>query len=374
MLSKFDDYPIHQTPEPIAVTASTDRNAYDRFWFNGYTDDGELYFGIGAALYPNLGIMDCGFSIVRDGEQHAFHASRRAPREPSQVQVGPFRIEIIEPLKALRVVLDANETGISADLLWIPRTSSFAEGHQRQRRRRGTMDATRFNQFGHWQGEISSAGRTLAIDPRRVYGTKDRSWGVRPVGDPDPGGAPPGPGEVGGIFFLWAPLHWKHRCTHAGIFETNAGVRWHWDGAVVPVYADPALIPLVDDPGLEPLLSVDHQLEYFPGTRRARRAVITKVELDGTRNEIELLPLTCFRMKGIGYQHPVWGHGKWRGELAIAGESWKCADLDENALENQHIQQVMRARCGNDVGIGVLEQICIGPYPKYGLKGFLDPA
>jgi len=103
MLSKFDDYPIHQTPEPIAVTASTDRNAYDRYWFNGYTDDGEFYFGVGAALYPNLGIMDCGFSIVRDGEQHAFHASRRAPREPSQVQVGPFRIEIIEPLKALRV-------------------------------------------------------------------------------------------------------------------------------------------------------------------------------------------------------------------------------------------------------------------------------
>ncbi len=111
MLSKFDDYPIHQTAEPIAVPASTDRNAYDRYWFNGYTDDGEFYFGVGAALYPNLGIMDCGFSIVRDGEQHAFHASRRAPREPSRVEVGPFRIEIIEPLRALRVVLDANETG-----------------------------------------------------------------------------------------------------------------------------------------------------------------------------------------------------------------------------------------------------------------------
>ena len=188
------------------------------------------------------------------------------------------------------------------------------------------------------------------------------------------GGAPPSPGEPGGIFFLWAPLHWKHRCTHAGIFETNQGVRWHWNGSTVPVYDDPALIPLVDDPGHAPLLEVDHQIEYAPGTRRASRALITKVELDGTRNEIELLPLTCFRMKGIGYQHPVWGHGMWRGELAIGGESWKCSDLDENTLENQHIQQVMRARCGNDVGVGVLEQICIGPFPKYGLTGFLDPA
>ena len=61
MLSKFDDYPIHQTPEPIAVPVSTDRNAYDRYWFNGYTDDGEFYFGIGAALYPNL-----WFNAIKD--------------------------------------------------------------------------------------------------------------------------------------------------------------------------------------------------------------------------------------------------------------------------------------------------------------------
>ena len=374
MLSKLDDYTIHQTAEPIAVPATTDRNAYDRFWFNGYAGDGEFYFGIGAALYPNLGIMDCGFSIVRDGVQHAFHGSRRAPREPSQIDVGPFRIEILEPLKSLRVVLEPNETGISADLLWIPRTSSFAEGYQYMRRRRGTMQATRFNQFGYWQGEIKTPGQTVAIDPRRVYGTKDRSWGVRPVGDPDLGGAPPSPFEMGGIFFLWAPLHWKTRCTHAGIFENNQGVRWHWDGMVVPAYDDPSKIPLVDDPGLTPLLYVDHQIEYVPGTRRARRALITKVEVGGRKNEIELTPLQCFRMKGIGYQHPTWGHGKWKGELAIAGESWKSSELDENALENQHIQQVMRARCGADEGVGVLEQIAIGPHPKYGLKGFLDPA
>src|SRR5437667_10456346 len=78
MLTKFDDYAIHQTPEPIAHPASSDRNVYDRYWFNGYADDGEFYFAIGMGLYANRGIIDCGFSIVRDGEQHAFHASKRA--------------------------------------------------------------------------------------------------------------------------------------------------------------------------------------------------------------------------------------------------------------------------------------------------------
>ncbi len=92
MLSKFDDYPIHQLPQPIAQPLSGDRNCYDRYWFNGYQDDGEFYIGIGSAIYPNLGILDCGVSIVRDGEQHAFHASCRAPREPTEVRCGPFRI------------------------------------------------------------------------------------------------------------------------------------------------------------------------------------------------------------------------------------------------------------------------------------------
>ena len=80
MLSKFDDYPIHQTAQPIAIPASSDRNVYDRYWFNGYQDDGEFYFGIGSAIYPNLGIQDCGFSIVRDGEQHSFTLRAAHPR------------------------------------------------------------------------------------------------------------------------------------------------------------------------------------------------------------------------------------------------------------------------------------------------------
>jgi hypothetical protein len=79
-------------------------------------------------------------------------------------------------------------------------------------------------------------------------------------------------------------------------------------------------------------------------------------------------------MKGIGYTHPEWGHGMWKGELAIAGESWKVDEMDEMGFENQHIQQVMKARCDGEEGVGVLEQICFGPHLKYGFEGLLDPA
>ena len=46
MLSRLDDFPIHQTAEPVAHPATGDRNHYDRYWFNGYSDDGDFYFGV----------------------------------------------------------------------------------------------------------------------------------------------------------------------------------------------------------------------------------------------------------------------------------------------------------------------------------------
>ena len=44
------------------------------------------------------------------------------------------------------------------------------------------------------------------------------------------------------------------------------------------------------------------------------------------------------------------------------------------AFDNQHIQQVMRARMAGEEGVGVLEQICFGPHARYGFKETLDPA
>jgi hypothetical protein len=79
-------------------------------------------------------------------------------------------------------------------------------------------------------------------------------------------------------------------------------------------------------------------------------------------------------MKGIGYTHLQWGHGYWQGELAVAGESWKTADLEPMAIDNQHVQQVMRATWGDEQGIGVMEQLCFGPHETYGFKELLDPA
>ena len=57
VLTKGDEYPVHQTPEPIAYSG-TDRNFYDRYFFNGYEPDGGNFFAAAFGVYPQLGIVD----------------------------------------------------------------------------------------------------------------------------------------------------------------------------------------------------------------------------------------------------------------------------------------------------------------------------
>lgn len=373
MLNKLDDYPIHQTPEPVAHPATSDRNVYDRTWFNGYAKDGSYYFGIGMAIYPHRGILDCAFSVVEQGgRQHCFYGSRRAPVERTEMSVGPFRIEILEPMKRVRVVLDDNKSGVSCDLTFSARTASIQEGRQTLwSGARRVMDATRFDQFGRWSGHVRHPDGEIKVNDDMCFGTKDRSWGVRRVGEPETGGAP---GLPGGIFFLWAPLIWDDHISHAIFFDGPKGEALVREGIVAPLYASEADIPSVEDGRDQRMATARHRVKYIPGTRLAESAEIDLVDHDGETRTIELEPILKFQMKGLGYTHPEWGQGMWKGELEVGGESFDPRQVDPLQPENIHVQQVVRASDGTRTGIGVLEQICIGPYAPSGFADYFDGA
>ncbi|MBG52411.1 MAG: hypothetical protein CML99_08335 [Rhodobiaceae bacterium] len=373
MLNKLDDYPIHQTPEPIAHPATSDRNVYDRTWFNGYANDGSYYFGIGMAIYPHRDILDCAFSVVEQGgRQHCFYGSRRAPLERTDMSVGPFRIEIIEPMKRVRVVLEDNKSGVSCDLTFSARTASIQEGRQTLwSGARRVMDATRFDQFGRWNGVVRHPDGEMKVSDDMCFGTKDRSWGVRRVGEPETGGAPVMPG---GIFFLWAPLVWDDHISHAIFFDGPKGEALVREGIVAPLYKSEADVPGVEDGRDQRMATTRHRVTYVPGTRLASSAEIDLVDHDGQTRTIELEPVLKFQMKGLGYTHPEWGQGMWKGELETGGESFDPRQVDPLQPENIHVQQVVRAHDGARRGIGVLEQICIGPYAPSGFADYFDGA
>ena len=373
MLNKLDDYPVHQTPEPLAHPATSDRNVYDRTWFNGYAADGSYYFGIGMAIYPLRGVLDCAFSVVRrDGRQHCFFASRRAPDERTDMTVGPFRIEIVEPMVNSRVVLEDNESGLACELSFSSRTSAIQEGRQTLwNGARRVMDATRFAQFGSWSGAIRTPDGDIAVAEDECRATKDRSWGVRGVGEPETGGAP---GGGRSFFFLWAPLFWEDHVTHAIFFDGPNGEALVRESLTAPLYQHASLVPGVEDTEVLRMAGTLHRVEYHPGTRLASRAEIDLIGLDGTRRKIALDPILTFHMKGLGYGHPRWRQGAWQDELAIGHESFDPAKLDLLAPENIHVQQVVRASDGSQEGLGVLEQVVIGPYAPAGFTAALDGA
>jgi hypothetical protein len=365
VLTPFDDYPIHQTPLPIAHPATGDPNHYDRFWFNGYTED--FYFAAGMAVYPNRGIIDGAFAVVHDGVQRSVFASGRIPADRSQTKIGTLTIDVVEPLRVTRVRADAADLGIDADVTFTARTVALEE--PRQTITAGTktvMDSTRMTQWGTWDGRIAVDGHETPIE--HIYGTKDRSWGVRPVGAPTPA-APDN--TLPQIFFLWAPINWDDCCTHFLCFERGNGDRFVGSQAVLDVIGPDDPTWNADD-RIHHLAATVHEVRWAPGLRRSDGATLRLLRHDGTEERIELEPLLTFRMRGLGYMHPEFGHGHWHGELAVNSEVHKVEELDNIEPWNIHIQQVMRARWGDRVGLGVLEQLAFGEHQPSGLTGIID--
>jgi hypothetical protein len=371
MLTPFDDYPIHQTSEPLAHTVSGDRNHYDRYFFNGYDREGGLFFAAAMGLYPNRQVIDAAFSAVVDGVQHSVFASGRIPLDRTQTRTGPIAVEVIEPLRTLRVTADAAGLGIEADVTFTARTQAIEE--PRSRSVDGTTlrsDTTRLTQWGSWRGTVRAGGTSFTVTPERFLGVRDRSWGVRSVGEA-PGGAPRT--GAGSFFWLWAPLHFDDHCTHLALNDDAQGRHVYHSACIIPVLGEGD--PTFGHPEtVEHMRDVDVSMDWQPGMRRSRRATLSMVPWRGSPEVIELEPLLTFQMLGIGYLNPEWGHGMWKGEEATGSAAWKLADLDPLAIHHLHVQQLVRATKGGQHGIGVLEQLVLGPHAPSGFTGHRDGA
>ena len=364
MLTKGDDYPIHQTAEPVAV-AGTDRNFYDRYFFNGYSPDGETFFAAALGVYPHLAVMDAAFSVNRDGRQQSVIASRRIKGgERMDTEVSPLAVEIVEPLKKLRVTCDDAESGLKCDLTCTARAAPIEE--PRFIRRTGTrtvMDVTRMTQAVEWSGWLEVDGKRHEVSG--WWGTRDRSWGVRPVGAGDQQPALTEEGEPANFqfYWLWSPVNFPD---HALFFHTNDDADGHgWNRAA-------RLITLSTGEMRE--ISLAPTVSYKPGTRNAATATLEgdglKVEFDLGRN---------FHMFGIGYGHPSRGHGTDHGAHSVHREAQDLADVDLAQPQNNHVQALAAVTLTlpdgtKTEGRGILEQLYIGPHAPSGFTSIFDLA
>lgn len=358
VLTKGDDFPLHQTPEPVAY-AGTDRNFYDRYFFNGYAPDGSGFFAAAMGIYPHLNVADAHFSAIREGVQHNLHASRELGMERLNMQVGPIRIEVIEPLKVLRLIVDGE--GLKADLTFTGRAFPIEEPRFIHRiGPRTFMDYTRMTQNGHYTGWIEIDGVREAV-ASGTMGTRDRSWGVRPVGARDE--QPHGAGVVPSFFWQWTPLSFAG---HSVFFHVNADAKgnvWNSRAVIAP-----------DGAGPDDLCDTEGEMTSVlaKGTRWPDHGQVVIEGPDGPE-AIALEPIGRFQMRGLGYTSPKWNHGLYHGPLAVEREDFGLAQCDPGSMENFHVQipcRVVSDRYGE--GIGVFEQLIIGGYGPMGLSGYMD--
>ena len=375
MLTPWDDYPIHADADPVATPSSANPNHYDRYFFNGHERDGAFYIGGAMGHYPVLGVIDAAFSIVIDGDRAlGLRVRAHAARPLHERRADPHRRRRADA----RAALHGRSQRLSAHV-----RPHVARPH---RRRRGAAPAQRHARRhrhqrahaphavgyvgGHGHGR-RPAGRHRP-DPR-VFGTRDRSWGMRGLSTPIPTNRP---NYGGGAFWLWAPLYFDDLCTHLALHEYPNGKRWVESTLFVPLLggADAPTWGIGVDNSTE-MIDVQLRARLLSGVapdplrrvppRRSRRRRSTRstsrrctrsaCAASGTR-----IP-SSVTVRSTASSRSVTNRSSSTTSPTPTPPRGTCRTSSSRAMEGR-------------TGIGVLEQALIGPHEPTGLTGFLDPA
>jgi hypothetical protein len=368
MLTAGDEYPIHQTPEPVAFSGS-DRNFYDRYFYNGYSSDGSVFFAAAMGVYPHLNIIDGSVSVLYNGKQSSVFFSRPLNMERMDTYIGGMSVEVLEPLKRIRLKLEETE-GIALDVEFTGR--AFPVEEPRFTRRQGPrmlMDLTRMTQNGHWSGKLRIDGKEIEVNPDSWSGTRDRSWGVRPVGAQDT--QPLIPPLEPQFYWIWTPTNFANQALYFHVNDDGKGEAWNKRAVLAADGAKHGEHLHLDDAQMD--------VTYAPGTRRMAKARLSMKDSQGNPYAVDFEPMGTFLMRGIGYGHAKFKHGMSHGDQLVVERE----DMDPNAPwnipENLHIQEIVRAKLSGpggqtSEGIGAFEQLFMGPHKPSGFKSMLDGA
>ncbi|AKK26745.1 hypothetical protein [Mycobacterium sp. EPa45] len=369
MLGPLDEYPLHQAPLPIAWPNSSDRNFYDRSYFNCHDRTGDIFLITGIGYYPNLGVKDAYVLVRRGDTQTAVHVSDAIDQDRLNQHVNSYRLEVVEPLQKIRIVMDETE-GMAVDLTWEGLFPVVQEQpHIMRQGNRVTLDAQRFAQLGSWAGHIVIDGEEITVDPSVWIGSRDRSWGIRPIGEAEPAGRPADP-PFEGMWWLYVPMAFDDYAIVVIIQEAPDGFRSLND-----------CTRIWRDGRVEQLGWPRVKIHYRSGTRIPTGATIEATDSSGAplRFDVESkLPVPIHVGGGYGGDSD-WIHGVWKGEKFAERLTY---DMNDPAIIGRSafgvIDHVGRAVChdGNSSaeGWGLFEHGALGRHDPSGFADWLTVA
>ncbi|MBH0775250.1 hypothetical protein [Nocardia bovistercoris] len=359
MPAPLDEYAIHQAPLSFERVASSDRNFYDRSYFNACDRDGGTFLVSGFGVYPNLGVTDA-YACVRRGDiQRAVRFSDALGDRGLDMRVGGYRIEVLEPLSRIRVVCEHDDLGF--DLTWTGAFPAVREQpHVVMSGARPIIDSSRFAQVGSWEGTLTVEGDPVRVDPEVWTGCRDRSWGIRPVGEAEPAGRAASE-PLGGFWWLYVPLRFPDFAIVVIVQEEADGTRTLNDA-----------VRVWPDGRVEQLGWPRVRIDYRSGTRTPIAARIDLTALDGSPLTVEITPGIGVPLHvGCGYSgDPEWQHGQWKGRDWSSTSRYDLTDPAVAArLPYGATDYVAHARCGNSEGWGLFEHAALG---RHDPTGFAD--
>jgi hypothetical protein len=204
------------------------------------------------------------------------------------------------------------------------------------------------------------ADREFTVTPDVWGGARDRSWGIRPSGEPEPPGRAAAEG-LQGFWWLYAPIQFDHFAIVVILQENPDGYRTLNDAKRV--------FPTGQ---VEQLGWPRAEIQYASGTRHPRSARVHLTDSAGRPLILELETVTSVPLHvGAGYGgDPDWSHGRWMGP------EWSRSavyDLTDPAVAGRIpfgvIDHLARARIGEESGWGLFEHASMG---RHDPTGFAD--
>jgi hypothetical protein len=221
---------------------------------------------------------------------------------------------------------------------------------------RVVFDTQRLAQTGRWSGALTVGGTEMEVTPGRCWGTRDRSWGVRPVGEPEPDGIRQGELVLGGMWNYF-PMQFEDHAIMYICHERDDGERPLVQAE--RVWTDP-------ERPVDELGPFEHEHHLVPGTRVIDRSVL---RFPDAGMEITCTPLLAnFVSIGTGYGIDAdWRHGMYHGPEPLTQGLVLSVDEVRGIAQYGIVDNVAEFSYGGRVGYGLLEHGFFGPYRRYGL-------
>ncbi|HMV72578.1 MAG TPA: hypothetical protein PKZ77_01940 [Pseudomonadales bacterium] len=246
MITAMDEYLIHQTEQPLALTVSREPHWDDSAYFFMHDRNGEMVAFVTFEVFPNRGHARALMLACHQG-QHSRYVWNGPLDNDNRLRMrgGGIEFVVVEPQRVWALGIDDPANGIHAELRFTARCvqNVVRPPFWLNAAGRPVIQQQHYNQSGEFRGEFRIGGACY----RSLLGMRNRSWGVR----------------------AWLELPMYHWCEAQ--FEDFAINTWKFenqDGS--SVYTDGAITHA--DGRIERIVRYEQRIETFTdsGVKRPR--------------------------------------------------------------------------------------------------------